>query len=242
MAIIVQNSVCALCRGRLRDEPFLATSGVFLPREDPASGMCDAPIHWRCYAAWPERQRFARAYFDARRDEGNPYWGTAYEDDDVRVTVNPSRPYGAIDVCLAATGSGPRLALTEWNDWIAAGPSAEHELPLSALRAVWSRLQALGDLRALIERAKVVVPPEEQRRSDHYSAKVAWSRLLHGKVPCPACGARESDARFVDELASGGVSGCVCGACEHALTRDEILDVVEVILPVPPLEPRRRRG
>lgn len=210
MALIHEGSRCALCRERLGDEPIFATSGVFLPPSDPASSMCDAPIHWRCYAQWSERERFAKALYAAGSPRGNRYWGTAYEDDDVRVTVNPLRPTAAAHVDLAAPSSLRRIRLDDWNAWMAGEPDGAHPLDVAALVAVWPRLRALGDVDAWVARTNVVVPDEDRRLLDHYQAKAAWSRLLHGHVPCPACGTRETRARFVDARTTGGTSSCVC--------------------------------
>jgi hypothetical protein len=241
MAIITTDSVCAICREPLRGEPIFATSGVFLPPGDRGFAMCDAPMHWRCYAPWPERPRFARAYFEARRGVGAPYWGTVHEDEELRVRVNPNRPHARVDVMLAATGSGWFVELGDWDEWVTRAPAAAHTVEDAALRSVWPRILALGDRERLVARVSLMVPPEAKRISDHYTAKTAWSRLLHGDVPCPACGSRETEARFVDELATGGTSSCACGACGHRLTPDEIFSAAEVVLPVTPLGPPRRR-
>ena len=62
---------CLLCEGPFQPkEPCFSTWGVFFSSEDPLFPYCDGPMHWSCYASWPERPRFARVYFDSWRRGG----------------------------------------------------------------------------------------------------------------------------------------------------------------------------
>jgi hypothetical protein len=42
--------------------------------------FADAVMHWDCYAEWEHRPRFARTYFEQRKEwnASNPHWGVAY--------------------------------------------------------------------------------------------------------------------------------------------------------------------
>ncbi|MEW6249381.1 MAG: hypothetical protein AB1716_01945 [Planctomycetota bacterium] len=113
---------CALC-GRLVDplKPFFRASGRFLPQKDPLTGFCDAPLHWPCYAAWPERPRFARHYVDAwvRANRANPFWWAVYQDNYVYISVNPQKPVEEVSVRLLEVGSDIRVRLSGWERWVA---------------------------------------------------------------------------------------------------------------------------
>jgi hypothetical protein len=113
---------CALCGRRI--DPlgeFFRASGTFLPPGDPLSGYCGAPLHWSCYAKWPERPRFARHYVDAWQDANrrNPFWWTVYRDERVYISVNPERPVEEASVRLCIIGSDIRVPLPRWAAWLA---------------------------------------------------------------------------------------------------------------------------
>lgn len=149
MAIVYEGIRCPLCDHAIAlDEPFFATSGVFLPPSDSAVAMCDAALHWDCYAKWPERPRFARAYFERRSFASNPYWVVVLSDDEVQAAVGNER----IRIQLAATGSLADVTLEEWDAWIARQPEDDpHQIHREALALVVDRLKALGsagELRA----------------------------------------------------------------------------------------------
>ena len=62
MALVYDGIPCAICEEPIDiEKPFFATSGMFIPLTDPLSLFCDAPMHWECYASWPERPSFARS-------------------------------------------------------------------------------------------------------------------------------------------------------------------------------------
>jgi hypothetical protein len=106
----------------------------------------DALMHWDCYAKWDHRARFARMYFEAKRkwSSHNAYWGVAYSDDLVLITTNPDKPVGEVDVILADTGSGFRLPLADWVDWLAQKWSKDchHEIEREALTSVIALLRS----------------------------------------------------------------------------------------------------
>jgi len=158
VALFFAGQKCRLCDAPMsHDERLFATWGVFFPREDPLWPLCDAPLHWDCYAAWPERPRFARAYFSMwmSASKQNPHWGTLLADDDVLVTLNPSPAIGKVQVVLAATGTRYFVKLADWPTFATSGPPEfPHAVEAEALAAILPRLGTLGlDGEALAARA-----------------------------------------------------------------------------------------
>ncbi len=113
---------CGLC-GAAVDllKPFFRTTGVFLPAQDPLIRFCNAPLHWECYARWPERPRFAKRYVEAwaKANRKNPFWWTVCRDERVYVAVNPVKPVEEASVRLCAVGSDIRVPLPRWTEWLA---------------------------------------------------------------------------------------------------------------------------
>ena len=89
---IFNSGDCLICGEALaNDQQLFGTWGVF---SVPAGleRFCDAVIHWSCYANWPHRAEFAKAYFDYWVDEEkhNRCWAKAFHDEQVFMTVNHS--------------------------------------------------------------------------------------------------------------------------------------------------------
>jgi hypothetical protein len=140
---------CALCGKRIdaQGEHFRA-SGDFLPPGDPLTTYCNQAMHWPCYAAWPERPRFARHYVDAwvKANRKNPFWWSVHCDDELYVSVNPARPIEEVSVRLFAFGDDIRVPLPRWSEWLADPqqvapgiPAAEHEALLEVLSVLRER-------------------------------------------------------------------------------------------------------
>ncbi|MFP2905499.1 hypothetical protein ACLESD_10645 [Pyxidicoccus sp. 3LFB2] len=68
MALLHEQSRCAICHDLAQSRPFIATSGVVFPPTDALWEFCDAPLHQDCLATWEHRLRFARGYFDCTRE------------------------------------------------------------------------------------------------------------------------------------------------------------------------------
>ncbi len=64
MALILPNSVCAIC-GENLDRPYTATSGVAFAKEHRLYRYCDAPLHNDCFEKWPDRTEFVGGYFQS---------------------------------------------------------------------------------------------------------------------------------------------------------------------------------
>jgi hypothetical protein len=113
---------CALCNAEISSprQLFRAT-GAFLPTGDPLTHFCNAPLHWECYARWPERPRFARHYVDAwvEANHKNPFWWAVHKDERVYISVNPARGIEQVSLRLYAIGSDVRIPLPRWADWLA---------------------------------------------------------------------------------------------------------------------------
>jgi hypothetical protein len=122
MASLVPELRCAICGEAVNAwGDFFRTSGVFLPANDPLIPFCDAPLHWSCYADWPERPRFARCYVEAwvKANRQNPFWWTVHHDERVYVAVNPEPPIEEASVRLCTLGSDIRVPLPQWAEWLA---------------------------------------------------------------------------------------------------------------------------
>lgn len=122
MPSIVPELKCALCGGGIDAlGTFFRASGAFLPGDDPLTPYCNTPLHWECYATWPDRERFARAYVNAwaKATRLNPFWWIAHQDEHALVSVNPERAVEEVVVRLFTVGSDIRVPLSKWQDWLA---------------------------------------------------------------------------------------------------------------------------
>jgi hypothetical protein len=164
----VPNVRCSLCDQPIDPlAPYFRTTGSFLPAEDAASRLCNTPMHWKCYADWPERRRFARAYVRAwaQANRRNPFWWTVQQDEHVLVCVNPQPPVEEASVRLCAVGTDIRVPLGKWAAWLA-GPElvtpALQPLELDVLRAVLPLLRTrFPDDHALVH----AIDDTEKQRS-----------------------------------------------------------------------------
>jgi hypothetical protein len=150
MAIFVPgSSQCPLCGSVLtdRDEVF-GTWGVF--SGDPELfAYCDAVMHWSCYATWPSREKFARAYFDfwVEEEATNRFWAKAYLDERVLMKVNPfNGGQGEAVLVLARTGSRIFVDLDDWERWLESPETSRgeklHPMEVDELREVIPALKA----------------------------------------------------------------------------------------------------
>jgi hypothetical protein len=144
MALITKGSRCAICNKQLGEEPYLATSGVFFPADDPLWSFCDAPLHWDCYEHWPHRSRFARQRVSsaAESESGNAYWGRALLTDFVYLEVRKNEP-GEADVWLFETGTRVRVHLSQWSAWLWDLGLTEYELDRLEVASLWKVLPEL---------------------------------------------------------------------------------------------------
>ncbi len=191
MALIFPGSRCALCRRTLvPGESFFATSGVAFPPSDPLFPACDAPIHWDCYAEWPERRRFARGYF--RSFASNPYWVVVLSDDDVEAAIGDE----VIRIHLAEIGGGEHVALGDWDAWIARQPEdGPHAIYRAAIERVLERLRALGSAAEL--RAKGVSPEARAELKARARAEALAGYARRHRARCTTCRAKRRDHAFV---------------------------------------------
>jgi len=122
MAARLPELKCALCDAEIPSlrQLFRAT-GSFLPPGDPLTRFCDAPLHWDCYAAWPERSRYARHFVDAwvEANRKNPFWWAVHKDEHVYISVNPARGIEQVSLRLYAIGNDVRIPLPRWAEWLA---------------------------------------------------------------------------------------------------------------------------
>jgi hypothetical protein len=149
------RSKCPICGFVLNDDDErFGTSGVFHVPPGLLQ-FCDAVMHWSCYADWPHRPEFAKAYFDfwVGNERHNQYWAKAYLDGRVFVTVNPFLgENGEVELVLAATGSRVRVQIEEWERWLDS-PTTSEGRPLHRL--------VVEELRAAVPALKVAIPTED---------------------------------------------------------------------------------
>ncbi len=144
MALFCEGMPCSLCRKpMLREQRLFGTWGIWLPSENPLVNYCDAVLHWDCYAVWEHQTSFARSYFESwvQGRNGNPYWRTAFLNDDVFVEVNPSPPVESAWVYVAATGTRHNPRLEDWKAWLHGENEHDHPLEKAALASVKQVLQ-----------------------------------------------------------------------------------------------------
>jgi hypothetical protein len=234
MALIFPNSTCAICQQPLGSERIFATSGVFLPANDPLFEFCDAGMHWSCYAKWPHRLRFAKAYVDmwVEMEKQNPYWGRAYLDESVFVTVGPAVEQASVQ--LYETGSSCRVPFAEWENWLVELKPDLEPIEREALERVLPRLRAaLPTPQALIE---AVDWDSKKRLADQMSAGRAQAEqkrvreaAAHNEAcaqmeperqqsgfTCRNCGTRSKEFRYLD-LRPTKKSYFICKKCGHTL-------------------------
>jgi hypothetical protein len=185
MTLVLPKLKCALC-GRAVDllDDFFRASGDFLPAKDPLVPFCNVPLHWSCYAQWPERPRFAQAYVEAwiHANRKNPFWWSVYRDEQVYISVNPESSVEEVSVRLCAVGSDIRVPLTQWSAWLDDAERLTPELrPLEreALAAVLPLLrERFPDDHAVVH--AINVAEKEPRTASRLREKRA-----HASLPDP---------------------------------------------------------
>lgn len=221
---------CPLCGAKMTTEDRRFATSQFLGHESDLWRFSDAVMHWDCYAHWEHRSRFARMYFDAWRGWSvqNPCWGVAHSDERVLVSVNPDKLVGEVDVRLAETGSGFRISLDDWADWLEGGCFEEcnHEVEREALAGVLPLLRSkLPTAEAIVgsagmskdTRSRIAAAGGIVARISHELAcqKLAERAASKG-VACPRCGRFSSDHEYVriEPLSeTGPQSHLVCYNC-----------------------------
>jgi hypothetical protein len=171
MALLMPGrSECPICRRTIseEDERF-GTWGVFKVAPDLID-YCDAVMHWSCYAPWPRRREFARAYFNfwIGNEPSNRYWAKAYLDERVLVTVNPFiSDGGEVELVLAETGSRLRVRAAEWEQWLNA-PDTSEGRPLYPLEA--------EEVRAVVPALKAAIPTVDELMDALDGDSKGWTR------------------------------------------------------------------
>jgi ssDNA-binding Zn-finger/Zn-ribbon topoisomerase 1 len=221
---------CPLCGVKMTTEDRRFATSHFLGPESDLWRFSDAVMHWDCYAEWEHRPRFARMYFEARKEWNgpNPHWGVAYSDERVFVTVNPDKLVGEVDVSLAETGSGFRIPLDDWEDWLEGEWFGEcnHEVEREALAGIIPLLRSkLPTAEAVVSSAgmgkdagsKIAAAGGIVARISHeFACQKLAERAASKGVACPECGRFSSDYDFVrvEQVSeSGPQSHLVCSSC-----------------------------
>jgi hypothetical protein len=242
MALITKGSQCAICNKQLGKAPYLATSGVFFPVDDPLHGFCDAPLHWDCYEHWPHRSRFARQRVScaAGSDSDNEYWGQALLTDFVYLTVRKKEP-GEVRVWLFETGTQVRVHLSQWSAWLwdlGLTENELHRLEIAGLRKVLPELRrqfpnpeavlAVVDWEAKERLGKAKEGERAARTQAHLDAIQTHNNACRDFVrtsgerglTCPHCNRQSNDIEFVDHAGQDRKSFFVCRACSRSFGHD----------------------
>jgi hypothetical protein len=249
MALIFKGSRCAICNKLLGEGPYLATSGVFFPVDDPLWRFCDAPLHWDCYEGWPHRPRFARQHVSiiAESEQENEFWGSALLTDLVYLSVRKKEPGEAV-VWLIETGTSIGVPLSQWSAWLRDPGLAEselHRLEIDSLRKVLPELQrrfpnpeavlAVVDWEAkewLAKAKEWLAKAREEEWAGRERARLAAVQAhndacgdlvrtsgQHG-LTCPHCRGQSKDIEFVDHAATDRKSFFVCQQCGRSFGHD----------------------
>lgn len=239
MALIFPDSPCVLC-GQPLSGPIFATSGIFLPLNDPLACYCDAGMHWDCYAVWEHRERFAKAHvrFWIENEKGNPDWARVFENERCFIVINPHPPVAQAHIMLFATGSRIDVPLEEWEKWIwEKGPSLAHhsfeenalKLALPAIRmafpglrpllraADWSRKDKLEEETYLREQSRL------ERVADYNQGCEELKKLLDSDgLVCPHCHEQTKKIRYYDKSPESR-SYFVCQLCARSFRAEDIV-------------------
>lgn len=221
---------CPLCGVKMTNDDRRFATSHFLGPDSDLWQFSDAVMHWDCYAKWELRARFGRLYLDAQKEWSgqNRFWGVAHSDDQVLVTANPDKLVGEVDVMLAETGSGFRVPLSDWEDWLAGEwfEGCRHEIEREALAAVLPLLRSkLPTADAIVAAAGVGGEDESPiaaaggmvaRISHEFACQKLAERAASKGLACPDCGAFSTDYEFVrsEQVSeSGPQSHLVCNSC-----------------------------
>ncbi len=195
-------------------------------------------MHWDCYANWKHRVRFGRMYFEAKRHgtgQKSP-WGVSLSNDQVLVTVNPDKLIREVDIMLAETGSGFRVALADWEDWLAGECSegCHHAIERDALATVIPLLRSkLPTAEAVVNGAGMKM----EAKSEIAAAGGMVARVLYELaceklakrsatkgIACPGCGNFSTDFKYVRVKVvseSGPQSQLECRSCGREFGPDD---------------------
>lgn len=221
---------CPLCGVKMTDNDRLFATSAFLVPDSDLEEFSDAVMHWDCYAQWEHRARFGRMYFEAKRKLSghNDYWSVAHSDDQLLVTTNPDKLVSEVDVMLAETGSGFRVSLADWEDWLNGEwiESCHHTIEREALLAVLPLLQSkLPTANSVITAAGMKTDNESLTASEggmvaRISHEIACQKLAERAtrkgVTCPGCGTFSTNYQYMRvEMVSedGPQSHLICRRC-----------------------------
>ena len=167
MALLLRNpdgtyaSECSLCDKPLT-EPVFATTHFIGDSSDKLFGYSDSGMHYECYAEWKYQRRFANQYFEFTRQHmaANRQWAVVADTKSFHIAANPnlSDPIAQLD--LRSIGSGFRIRITDWSDWLGGGWDADcaHDLQRYAVIEVEEELrQVVPNSKSLLEMARRLI-------------------------------------------------------------------------------------
>tara|TARA_Y100001937_G_scaffold128230_4_gene203424 strand:- start:131647 stop:132198 length:552 start_codon:yes stop_codon:yes gene_type:complete len=158
VALIIQDedgnieSTCCLC-GEILCEPFYATSHFIADSNHPLFEFSDAPMHWSCYALWPDQTAFADLLFQtkAQNAANDELWTVIFQNQTALVTYG--RAVAELDVLLRKSGSSFRVHRDNWRNW------CESDWPRDVSHSLEAR--ALSEALPLLK--DITLPPRDLR-------------------------------------------------------------------------------
>jgi hypothetical protein len=125
-----QNRDCPVCTKPIGDpnRAFLTPTaffpglgkpfGDFLEEEDPLQAFTRKLVHFDCWASWPERERFAKAWSDWKLGgvEADPENGVAYTSDDLAVSApcDAEAPADPVRLYFRKAAALLEMPATDW--------------------------------------------------------------------------------------------------------------------------------
>jgi hypothetical protein len=160
----------------------------------------------------------------------NPYWGVAFVDDRLLVTTNPDKFVAQISITLAETGSGFRVALADWADWLGGEwvEACHHAIEHDALATVIPLLQtkfptaesvvAAAGMQIVAKSEIGVADDLVTRLSYELACQKLAERVAVKGVACPGCGNFSTHYTYVrvEQISeTGPLSYLMCHNCNR---------------------------
>lgn len=219
MALLYPGMTCPLCEKPMDMDGDLFATLHFLTPDSDLYTYSDAAMHWDCYMAWEHQARFARLYFETKIRWNNEYWCVLLKTDDVFVTANPDPYIAEVDVLLAKSGTSYRVAIRDWDDWLASEwMDCGHEFEREALGDVLADIRkALPSRLALLEMVNKLGRPKPVAGGgsmEDIMLYLACDKILRRAkakgIICPAC--KKFGFEYQPFPAERGTH-LVCGQC-----------------------------
>ena len=227
MAIISEDSRCALCQQPVGSGDYLATSGCAYDQDHPLWAYCDAPIHWHCYADWEHREEFAAAYHRAQLLRRSPVSVVLRSTSNWLAELYPRIP--GLRIHFRRTGTLLEFNSETWASGIQLNPHQQQLLQrdleecrrsLGDWPSLWAEFDPVAFQRALeldqVEREAQARQKEADDRARLAPYQECWEKmraeLKEGALYCPTCKRGHANIRAYDR-SPHGKSIFICQEC-----------------------------